>query len=54
MNKDHTSMSEWRSPLRGGQGYGAPYQTPNAHHGMPLGNVGTKGTAYEPFRHENA
>ncbi len=42
------------SPLRGGQGYGAPYQTPNAHHGMPLGNVGTKGTAYEPFRHENA
>ena len=48
------------SPLRGGQGYGAPhqggpgYQTPNTHHGMPLGNVANKGTAYEPFRHESA
>ncbi len=51
------------SPLRGGQGYGAPqkgyqngpgFQAPNAHHGMPLGNVGQRGTAYEPFRHEDA
>ena len=48
------------SPLRGGQGYGAPYQggpgyqAPNAHHGMPLNNVRNNGTAYEPFRHENA
>ena len=48
------------SPLRGGQGYGAPYQggpgyqAPNAHHGVPLNNVGTKGTAYEPYRHESA
>lgn len=51
------------SPLRGGQGYGAPqkgyqsgpgFQAPNAHHSMPLGNVGQRGTAYEPFRHEDA
>lgn len=47
------------SPLRGGQGYGAQHQTgpgyqaPNAHHSVPLGNVGNKSTAYEPFRHEN-
>lgn len=48
------------SPMRGGPGYGAPqkgyqtgpgYQTPNSHQ---LGNVSNKGTAYEPFRHENA
>lgn len=46
------------SPLRGGQGYGAPqrgyqsgpgYQAPQ----MPLNNVGNRGTAYEPFRHED-
>ncbi len=51
------------SPIRGGQGYGAPqkgyqsgpgFQAPNAHHGVPLGNVQTRGTAYEPFRHEEA
>ncbi|KAL6716636.1 hypothetical protein ACLMJK_006204 [Lecanora helva] len=49
------------SPVRGGQGYGAPpyqsgpgYQPPHSHHGVPLGNVGNKSTAYEPFRHESA
>ncbi|MCJ1459395.1 hypothetical protein MMC28_009772 [Mycoblastus sanguinarius] len=48
------------SPMRGGLGYGAPqkgymsgpgYQAPDQHHGMPLGQV--RGTAYEPFRHED-
>lgn len=48
------------SPLRGGMEYGAPkkgyqsgpgYQVPSQ--GVPLGNVqNTRGTAYEPFRHE--
>ncbi|MCJ1276401.1 hypothetical protein MMC21_004206 [Puttea exsequens] len=52
------------SPIRGGLGYGTPqqkfqggpgFQAPNAHHAMPLGNVGQqRGTAYEPFRHEGA
>ena len=47
------------SPIRGGQGYapyksGPGYQAPNQHHGVPLGNVGNRGTAYEPFRHEDA
>ncbi|KAK4694887.1 hypothetical protein P7C71_g2763, partial [Lecanoromycetidae sp. Uapishka_2] len=51
------------SPLRGGQEYGAPrqgyqsgpgFQAPNSHHGMPLGSVGQRRTAYEPFRHEDA
>ena len=49
------------SPLRVGDGHGPPpyqtgpgYQAPNAHHGVPLNNVGNKSTAYEPFRHESA
>lgn len=44
------------SPLRGGAPYqgGPGYQAPNAHHGMPLHNVTSKRTAYEPFRHESA
>ena len=46
------------SPLRGGLGYVAPqrspgYQAPSANHGMPLDNV-QRGTAYEPYRHEEA
>ena len=47
------------SPLRGGQAYGtAPYQAGPGYQappqGTPLGNMGSRGTAYEPFRHENA